>query len=423
MAGRAGAVGLIAAVMVWSGCAESGRAGALVTDSAGVEVVTNTARRVDAAASWSLGPDPVVEIGGGASPEVPLFRVSDVAPLEGGGVAVATESPPQALVMGADGSLAATLGGAGGGPGEFTRVASVVPLGADSVAVWDPDRRRISVFSGTGELVREVNLSEVAPIGLMAAPNTETAAAWTHLMAGPGGSFVLFSVGAFGPGTGARRPEAPSYHLSADGEPLDTLGPFPGYESYAGPRTGVAPYPFGADTYGAMADGRLVVGTAESPELRYHDLEGRLRRIVRWPDHDRAVEGPLVEQWDSMLTGWLELMPERQRTMMREMFDRIPRPERFPAYDGVISGGDARVWVGEYVGMLEIASTPIDRRVPARQWLVFDGDGVLIATVETPAGFQPYAIASDPSAPRVWGVYRDELDVESVRAYGLVTAN
>jgi hypothetical protein len=408
---------LVIAATAGTGCGRTGSPPAVsVTDSAGVVIVTNSPGAVNAAAAWSLSGEPAVEVGGGADPAVPLHQVTAVAPLGGGGVAVATASPARALIFGADGRLRATVGREGGGPGEFQRVASVVPFRADSVAAWDPNRRRISIFTRAGAFVREVDLSDVAPIGIMAAANTRTPAAWTHLKRGLGGGFVLFSVGAFGPGEGVRRPEAPSYRLTAEGEVVAELGSFPGFQSYNSEQTGVTVYPFGADTYGAMSGDELVVGTAEEPELRYYGPDGALRRIVRWPDHDRAVEGPLVEQWDSSLAGWLEEMPTRRATMMREMFDRIPRPDRFPAYDGVIPGRAGSLWVGDYAGILTIVATPVDRRVPARRWLVFDSAGLLTATVETPAGFQPRAAAGD----RVWGVHRDELDVESVRGYEIV---
>lgn len=404
---------VVLAVVVWSGCDETGPQRVSVADSAGVEVVTNAAGSIDAAAAWTLSPEPVLEVGAGASPEVPLHEVTDVAPTGDGGVAVGTASPARAVVFGPDGGHAATLGREGGGPGEFMRVASVVVMAGDSVAVWDPNRRRISVFTHGGQFARELDLSEVAPVGVMAAPNTSTPAAFTRLLPSPDGGFIVFSVGAFGPGMGVRRPESPSYRLSRDGQVLDTLGPFPGYASYRGERTGVMPYPFGADTYGAVSGEALVVGTAEASELRHYGPDGELERIVRWPEGDRAVEGPLVDRWTESLEGWLEEVPPGQRTMMRDLFDRIPRPDQLPAYDGVIAGRDGAVWVGEYVGVLSIPATPVDRRVPARQWLIFDAEGVLSATVETPAGFQPHAASGE----RVWGVYRDELDVESVRAY------
>jgi len=54
-------------------------------------------------------------------------------------------------------------------------------------------------------------------------------------------------------------------------------------------------------------------------------------------------------------------------------------------------------------------------RLPERRWLVFGPDGAVRAEVRTPDGFRPLAIRSD----RVWGIYTDDFDVESVRAYGI----
>ena len=418
-----GAMVLVAG-MGWVGCEQTTVSGYLsVTDSAGIVVATNLPGSVEAAERWVIAAEPAPEIGAGASPEVPLFRVSDVSPLPDGGVAVGTETPPQALVFGPDGSLTASLGRAGGGPGEFARVASVVAMAGDSLAVWDPDRRRIAVFTRGGEFARSVDLSEVAPVGVMAAPSTRTEAAWTYLLPGPTDGerdFVLFAVGAFGPGLGPRRPAAPSYRVSATGERRATYGPFPGYESYNSEQTGVVPYPFGAETYAAVSGAALVVGTAESSELRYYGPDGALRRIVRWPEPDRTVEGPFVEQWEASFEDWVETMPPRARDPIRDRFDHVPYPEQFPAYAGVVPGAGDRIWVGDYPGHLLIPTTPIDHRVPARAWRVFDPNGRLIAMVETPAGFQPHAVVSESSGTRVWGVYRDELDVETVRAYDII---
>ena len=48
---------------------------------------------------------------------------------------------------------------------------------------------------------------------------------------------------------------------------------------------------------------------------------------------------------------------------------------------------------------------------------MFDANSVLAATVPTPEESQPQVIRED----RVWGLFTDDLDVESVRAYELVT--
>jgi len=131
-----------------------------VVDSVGVRIVTNPSEAVAAAEQWTLSAASVIEIGGGANPEAPLYQVTVVQALGEGRVAVGTNSPAQALVFEADGSLAVTLGREGDGPGEFWNVASLVALASDSILVWDRDRRRISVFTGEGVYSREADLSE-----------------------------------------------------------------------------------------------------------------------------------------------------------------------------------------------------------------------------------------------------------------------
>jgi hypothetical protein len=393
-----------------------GRETTTEADSAGVRIVTNLPGSIEAAEEWSLSPAAVSEIGGGADPDVALFQVTAVVPLDDGRVAVATNSPPRALVFELDGTLTATLGQAGRGPGEFSSVASVVPLGADSLAVWDDSRRRMSVFTLAGNYVRDVDLSDLALMTPLASGNTFELAAWTYLLPATSGSLVLFEVGVWGvPGQGVRRLEVPSYRISAAGEELASLGPFPGEELFDfGPgQGGVVPYAFGADTHAVTAGDALVVGIAEAPELRRYAPTGELEGIVRWPDEERTVEGPFVADWTDFMESWLAPMAPEERDMFRALMVDIPRPERFPAYDDVVAADMGEIWVGAYAGEHTMMYPTRNARVPARRWLVFDADGALVASVETREGFQPHAVREG----RVWGVFRDELDVESVRAY------
>lgn len=196
-------VTLALAALGWARCGDAGLPRTtLVTDSAGVEIVTHLPGALEAAAPWSLSPQPVVEIGGGADPDVPLHQVTAVAPFAGGGVAVGTASPARALVFGPDGALQATLGREGGGPGEFQRVASVVPFGPDSSAVWDPNRRRISVFDREGAFVRDLDLSGVAPCGDHGSPRHANARGVDAPEARPGGRVRPVLGGGVRPGAG-----------------------------------------------------------------------------------------------------------------------------------------------------------------------------------------------------------------------------
>ncbi len=409
-------IAIVITIVVMAGCREESQRAVTVADSAGVEIITNPPVSIESAETWSLSAEPVVEIGAGTNPEVPLFRVTDVLPLESGRVAVGTDAPPRVVIFEPDGAVAATLGREGEGPGEFFSVGSVVFLPGDSLAVWDPDRRRVSVFTVDGRFARELNLRDIAPMSARGAPDDRTTSGFTHLMASASGWLILFGEGVLssGPEPAVVRPELPAYRLSRDGEVLARFGPFPGMTTFVGGPPGALPLPLGARTHAATWDNNLVVGTAESTEFRVFAPTGALTRIVRWPERDRAVDGPF-------LSRWLEMVDARPE--MRGLVEAVPRAERFPAYEGLVATGGGEILVGAYPGPLGI--WPLRRadhgpevlrpqiRIPARSWLVFDSAGAITATVRTPEGFEPYAVREG----LVWGVYTDEVDVESVRAY------
>lgn len=293
----------------------------------------------------------------------------------------------------------------------------MVPFAGDSVAVWDPDRRRISVFTSDGTFAREVDLGGVAPPSARGAPNTSVAAGFIHLLPSTSGSLYLFAEGVFGSDEpGVSRVEMPAYRISADGEQLARFGPFPGVALFGG--SGF-PIPFSARTHATTVSGGLVVGTADATQFRVFTPDGSLDRIVRWPDHDRAVGGPFLSRWSDMVEG----APPR----IGGLVESLPRPDRFPAYEGLLSTDAGEILVGDYPGPLGLvpmrradhgpeAFRP-ERRMPARRWLVFDSDGAVVATVSTPEGFEPYGVREG----LMWGLYTDEVDVESVRAYEIAT--
>ena len=386
-----------------------------VVDSSGVEVVANLPGSVEVVPEWSLSPDPEVDIG--SAPTLPLFRVVDVAPLRGGRVCIAMTAPPQVLVVDQGGALLTTLGQAGEGPGEFAGVSSVVPLGGDSLAVWDSERRRISVFDEAGALGREVDLRQVAPLSWTAAPDLSEAAARTVLAASGPEAFWLFSVGVLGPGEGVFRPEAPSYRLDTTGEVETELGSFPGDEVFKGVQLGLAPYPFGAMTFAASAGGSYVVGTGSVSELRVYGSGGDLVRVIRWPDRDRSVSGERLAIWDSFLEGHLASLSGPEADFRREALEQMPEPQQFPAFGPVVVSDRGRVWVAPYQpGQQDLVRAYMGVvPLPGQRWLVFGINGEMMATIRIPPGFMVSAVRDG----RVWGVHRDALDVESVRAYRL----
>ncbi len=380
-----------------------------VADSSGVEVVTNLAGSTEAADLWSLSPQPAVNIGSDHTSGPALSRVTALALLDTEEVVVGMTRPPQGLVIGSDGTVAATLGRAGDGPGEFSGVASVVPLTGDSIAVWDQVRRRMSVFSETGDFGREVDLGPLAPAPLSMVVESGQA----YLLAGPDNSLVLFGLGVLSPEDGVHRVEAESHRVTLDGRSLASFGPFPGVATFTGHQGGGWVI-FGARSWGATSGDRLIVGTAEETEFAVFDPDGRLVRLVRWPDHDRSVVDAFEEDLSRFVDEELTAMPPSAGTMVQTILEEAPRAERYPAYDGLIADRNGSVWLADYPGQLALPGVlPNRRRMPARRWLVFGPDGAITAAVETPEGFEPYFVRDNA----VWGVYKDELDVESVRAY------
>ena len=338
-----------------------------------------------------------------------------MTPLDGHRVAVGTTVPPQVLVFDRDGPLHATLGREGDGPGEFLTVGSVVAIAADSVGVWDPDRRRLTIFSVGGAFGREVDLGDTAPMSARGASNTREASGFTHLHPSAPGSLVLFGEAVLGPGSDPviSRHQMPAYRIGADGQILAEYGSFPGLQTSPGLAT-----PFGARTHGASVADALVVGTGEATEYRSYGLDGALTRIVRWPDRERAVAGPIYDRWSELL--------EAEQPALREYVLSSPRPADHPAHDDILISGEGDVLVADYPGPLGILSLrradPAPEqlkptlRMPERRWLAFDTEGTLRGRLTTPEGFEPNTLSDG----LLWGVYTDELDVESVRAYALV---
>lgn len=260
-----------------------------------------------------------------------------------------------------------------------------------------------------------MDLSGIAPVSAGGAGSDLYNSGYTYLLGSLPGSLVLFGEGAISSSAepGIVRPELPSYRITTDGEELAAYGEFPGVEVI---QPGGFPLPLGARTYATTLDDALIVSTAESPEFRVFGPDGALRRIVRWPDQDRTVDGDFLSRW----TGFVQAQPE-----MAGLVEGLPKADRFPAHAEMIPGDDGTVWISEYPGPLGI--WPIRRaddapdalrsvdRVPTRRWLGFGPDGGVASSLATPEGFEPYVVHEG----LVWGVFTDELDVESVRAYRL----
>lgn len=386
---------LLVAAVALVGCTEPRSAPAVsVTDSAGVTLVVNSAQRLAAATEWRLDSVPSLVIS--SSDDGPtLFEIRRLTRTESGLLAVANQGTKELLVFDRSGRLVARRGGEGDGPGEFRRMGSVLALGGDSLGVYDMAHRRLSVFGPQGELVREF------------AVESSGDSDYEQLFARSDGGFAVFAHGGLKGGTsGTFRSMAESFSIDGSGTRTGSFGSFPGAEVFIVDRMagGVL---FGAATFGAVVGSDMVVGTAESPELRFYGDDGSLHRIVRWPDHERRLTEARIDEYMAAAEGSL---PEEARSQARAVLSEMPRSDRLPAFDDVLASPDGELWVGAYRGP---GMALPGARSPSREWLVFDHEGQLEAKVTTPEGFQPLYVGSG----EVIGVYVDDLGVESIRAY------
>ena len=139
---------LIASALVTHRCeAQAGSSKPYVRDSAGVRIVELTESPLPAVPQWRPVGEPLLTIGDRAAPGHELNRVKDALRLADGRVVVANGRPMELRVFSSTGELVKTLGRAGSGPGEFRNLTGIQLLAGDSILVFDPALRRVSLFS------------------------------------------------------------------------------------------------------------------------------------------------------------------------------------------------------------------------------------------------------------------------------------
>lgn len=388
-----------AVTAAWSCEASSPPELTATTDSAGVVVVTHTNASMAGVPSWALSEDPILTVQteeGGSGPA--LYQVSTVVPLANGRVAVGNGGTKEVLLVDSLGAVVGMIGGEGEGPGEMASIGSVVAMRGDSLGVYDSRRKRYSVFGPEAVVGRTFEIQAMSPAGES-----------SGLLPLTGGDFILFREEGPAADVGNHRPLTVWFRLSHDGALLDSLGPFPGRDSYRSSDGWSGPVLFGSQTQAATLGKTLVVGTAGIPEIREYDESGNLIRIVRWPDHDRVVTEAEVGRF---IDASLATLPEAQRPMARDMLAGIPVAAQKPVYERLVVSDNGEIWVGLFA---EVVPSDGVVREPERTWLVFTDGGMAKARAVTPEGFRLHAV----QAGRALGVYSDEYGMELIRAYTL----
>jgi hypothetical protein len=377
--------------------------GASARDSAGVEIVRNTAPAWGADSAWRVGDTALVVIGGGNGGRI--GRVVDVVRTGSGVIAVADGEAQVVRVYDLSGRLLRTLGRRGTGAGEFQAIDWLAPA-ADSILAFDLVARRLTMF-GAPTRVRVAALAGAegtitAPIGRYADGTLLVAAGDpTFPFQGREGS--------------VRHDSVTLIRASAEGEAIDTIARVAWGESFGvaigeGDRRFLAPMPrpFGPRASAAVVGDDVVVGEAKRHELKIFGAGGALVRSIRRDRDPLPVTPDAIAAFkEAQRRGSAErgLQAEVDAALVAAL-ERAPWPDRLPAYDWVLADPDGNLWVLDY-GV---------RRDQPGSWNVFTAEGRWLGTVVTPARFRVEQVGRD----WVLGAGRGPGGEEEVRMYRIV---
>jgi hypothetical protein len=380
---------------------------AVVRDSAGIAIVENTAPLAADSIALRIDSVPAVDIGGTDDPHAEFGRIAGAIRLPDGGIAVADGGNQELKLFDSTGAWRRLAGGKGGGPGEFENLGGLYHFGGDSLATYDWDHRRISVFTIRGDLVREMIL-----------PQGEMGGGFPHVIGMFWDGEILVGQGRFAGESGKsgiHRDTMPLFRYTRSAELADSIGWFPGSEFYqdiessGGKIRSVvsARLPFGLVLTMVPAGDRLFVGTGGRYEIAQHDRSGGLTRLIRRVHQPLPVSAADIATYKHRhLAGFRAGMEDfRDRTMA--LLDRMTYPETKPAYDGFVVGDNGALWVRRY------DQPAID--LPSRYDL-FDRDGQWLGHVTFPPRFS----LLDAGPGYALGVWKDPDDVEYVRLYRLL---
>lgn len=397
-----GPVGLLApvcAVLLLLAC--GGQDGALqragtISDSAGVRIVSHTDRVSPVV--YRVESDPALVLG--ADEENPDERFTQVVAarrLAHGALVVLDAGENLIRWFSAAGELIVAAGGTGDGPGEYRALRDLYRLPGDSIFVVDRWTGRVATYGPTGVLDSS---------WIPTAPGQFTSVRFAGRT--PRGDLFGMVERAEGEPTGSRRYRAILTHHAVGGG-LDTLGDFPGGESYweaCGPdNRGVCNVgvPYGLQTSAAVVGEMLAVANGEYPELAL--FRAGAGQVASWRLTPRAV--PLRS---ARRTAWIDSilapMPADRQLEPRERLTRAPVRATLPEIEGLVADPDGVLWVAR----------PLPEGAAEREWELLAWDGTHLGRVMVPATLR----VLDVGHGYITGITVDEDGRELIVSHRLV---
>jgi hypothetical protein len=379
--------------------------GGTVTDSAGIQLVSNSASPIwGESEAWTL--EDVVTIGAAeGDPEYQFGQISGVGIASDGRFVVSDLQGQHVKVFSPDGTWERTIGEPGSGPGQFGGQAGPILVGrGDTILVPDVQNQRVNLLTPDGEDLGSfrIGFESGVPIRWEMSDGDQlvTQLRQLNLPNSPGEPDTLDAIVVRG----------------YDGAITDTLFRVPAGKtfSFSGGQPEFhffSPEPIWALTPG----GGILLGTNNEYRFMFHDAAGSPSRIVSLP-----FEPPMVGEEDKAIfvstleTLWGEAGVPPQG--IEQLKSGISFEDRFPAFAQALSGPNGSLWVQRIRPLSEMSDEEKEsfnplQNIGSAQWDVFDAQGRYLGIIEMPFHYQPLGFDGD----RVLGVWRDDLDVQYVR--------
>jgi hypothetical protein len=361
-----------------------------------------------------LAAKPTLVIGAEGGPNYELSRVRGAARLKDGRIVVADAGSLTLRFYDASGRYLKSVGGKGGGPGEFEQMDSFWRLPGDTIVAGGMIRGDLSYFTGDGKYLLRLAKTPPPP-----PPNGGAA---------PGMPLTLAPLD----GNGQRvtgylpmgRPRA-SGSRSVDSFPVaivdqrhveaHRLGSLPSMAVIMDAGELRSPW-FGAKASFAADQKHFYSGLGAEYAIQVYTRTGTLSHVIRraWTPRrvTKADMDSYVIEWGKRWIKSTGAQAEAERADLRD----DPYATTVPAFSQLIADGIGRLWVreahlGDAPGAGQLNTTPL---VPS-VWSVFDPTGRWLGDVTMPARFLPRDIGTD----YVLGTALDVDNVETVAMYRL----
>lgn len=376
----------------------------MVRDSAGMVIVENTPVGIwGEGEGWSLEEDFRF---GGLGGELPFQfgQVGTIAIDSRGQIHVSDVQAQEVRVFSGSGEYLWTTGRPGSGPGELGLGASVVLISpGDTILIPDIRNRRINRFAPDGRSLGSVPLEpeKGRPLRYNSTTTGGMATQVRPLQSGPEGD---------GTGPPSQRNDA-IIVIEPSGLFGDTLFQLPSGGLFQGP--GI--HYFTPEPFWAVTDSlTLLFGMNDQYRIGYYDRNGILERLVSKPAEPKPITARDIRALFFYLDrAWLEAGVPRSRLAANH--EAVHFAEFFPAFASFHLGPRGSLWVQPVRSPGDLSDEELERYnfvedFGGSDWEVFDKDGRYLGVVPMPPRFTPRVFLGD----KIYGVARDELDVQSV---------